>query len=189
MNLKKYLEKRIHGWLPKEPNLPVFQRTNRRRIFNKTWLFWLCVGIIMAILVSGAFFFTFFVQNIWQSVDTSVAESEDTMNSFIYALNNYDANTAWSLMSPALQTSYGTIYDFNDTVITVLRQSAWHAQVLSVISINGDFTLPGSIVRSSAHIKTQLQVTRNGVLTNVTYTFDLVKPSEWWRINNKLTIT
>lgn len=22
MNLKKYLEKRIHGWLPKEPNLP-----------------------------------------------------------------------------------------------------------------------------------------------------------------------
>ena len=32
MNPKKYLENRIRGWLPKEPNLPIYQRTTR-----KTW--------------------------------------------------------------------------------------------------------------------------------------------------------
>jgi hypothetical protein len=130
----------------------------------------------------------FFVQNIWQGVDTSVAESENTVNSFIAALNNYDDNTAWNLMSPALQTSYGTMQNFNDTVIGVLRESGWHAQLLSVLSIEGNFTLPSSLVRSSAQIKTQSKVTRNGVSTNVTCIFELVKPSEW-RINNKLTIT
>jgi hypothetical protein len=158
-------------------------------MFTKTRLLWLCAGIIAAVLVSGAAFVAFFfVQNIWQGVDTSVAESENTVNSFIAALNNYDANTAWNLMSPALQTSYGTMQNFNDTVIGVLRQSGWHAQLLSVLSIEGNFTLPSSLVRSSAQIKTQLKVTQNGVPTNVTYVFELVKPSEW-RINNKLTLT
>jgi len=31
MNLKKYLEKHIRGWLPKEPNLPSFPTTTSRK--------------------------------------------------------------------------------------------------------------------------------------------------------------
>jgi undecaprenyl pyrophosphate phosphatase UppP len=31
MNLKKYLEKRIHGWLPKETNLPSCQRSHNHK--------------------------------------------------------------------------------------------------------------------------------------------------------------
>jgi peptidoglycan/LPS O-acetylase OafA/YrhL len=31
MNLKKYLEKRIHGWLPKEPNLSSFPTATSRK--------------------------------------------------------------------------------------------------------------------------------------------------------------
>ena len=33
MNLKKSLENRVRGWLPKEPNLPSYRRKN----YNKTW--------------------------------------------------------------------------------------------------------------------------------------------------------
>lgn len=34
MNLKKYLEKRIHGWLPKEPNLSSYQRTTTQKTLS-----------------------------------------------------------------------------------------------------------------------------------------------------------
>jgi F0F1-type ATP synthase assembly protein I len=48
MNPKKYLETRIRGWLPKEQNLPTFQRTMN----HETWSAhkWFAV-----LIVSGTF--------------------------------------------------------------------------------------------------------------------------------------
>jgi hypothetical protein len=185
MNPKRYLEQRIQGWLPKEPNFPVFQSTARHKILTKRGVFWLFVGITVAMLISGAVFFIFFFSpNWWQYMQTAPADAENTMKSFINALNSYDTDAAWSLMSPALQTSYVTIQNFNGTVVSELQQIGWHAQLLSVTRVWGDFTLPGSLVPNSAHIVAQFQVTQNGMpLTSKSYTFDLVKPSEW-RINN-----
>lgn len=46
MSLKKYLEAIIRGWLPKEPNLPIYKRT----MSQKTWHTW-----FVALLIIGAF--------------------------------------------------------------------------------------------------------------------------------------
>jgi hypothetical protein len=188
MKPKEHVENLIRGWLPKESGFPILHNTAHRRILSKSRLLWLCAGLTVAMLVIGTVFFAFFLQNIWRDVDASMAESEKTMSSFVAALSNHDAAAAWSLMSPALQASYGTKENFSDTVITELREYGWHAQVLSVISIGGDFTLPGSLIQSSARIRARLQITQRGVFSNETHTFDLVKPSEW-RINSMPAIT
>jgi hypothetical protein len=50
MNLKKYMENRIRGWLPKEPLLTSFQAKSRALI--------LFMMIFLAILVVPLFFLT-----------------------------------------------------------------------------------------------------------------------------------
>jgi hypothetical protein len=63
LNLKKYLERRIRGWLPKEPNLPrdrikttdVKTKIPKPRWWNAVW-----IGTVLAIIASGIiFYFTF----------------------------------------------------------------------------------------------------------------------------------
>lgn len=49
MSLKKYLEVIIRGWLPKEPNLPIYQRT----MSHKTWHTWFIALLIMGAFVGG----------------------------------------------------------------------------------------------------------------------------------------
>jgi len=56
MNIKKHLENRIRGWLPKEPNLPSFHRaTNRKNVqsrkikFPIVMVLWLSLWITMSI--------------------------------------------------------------------------------------------------------------------------------------------
>jgi hypothetical protein len=57
MNLKKYLEKRIHGWLPKEPpQAPNYQlKTNRKPLKTRTqvWIVTFVMGFVGGLL--GAF--------------------------------------------------------------------------------------------------------------------------------------
>ena len=59
-----------------------------------------------------------------------VEETQNTMKTFINALNDYDATAAWNLMSPNLQTSYGTIQNFTDSYVKQLQQTGWHTQLL-----------------------------------------------------------
>jgi amino acid transporter len=56
MNLKKYLEKRIHGWLPKETQAPSCQlKTNRKppKIRTQIWIVTFVMGFVGGLL--GAF--------------------------------------------------------------------------------------------------------------------------------------
>jgi len=54
MNLKKFLEKRVRGWLPKEPNRHSIKRTiGRHRFVNKRVLIFLSVSLTCFVLVAG----------------------------------------------------------------------------------------------------------------------------------------
>lgn len=49
MNLKKYLENRIKGWLPKEPTLPSHQRMVKEARKSRR-VDWVAVKIILVLL-------------------------------------------------------------------------------------------------------------------------------------------
>jgi hypothetical protein len=115
----------------------------------------------------------------WEYLSASVTESEETVRSFVQALDHYDANTTWGMMSTALQETYGTKESYNNTVLSGLRQTGWHAETMNM-TVKANFTLPGSQVNNSAYIVASLRITESGLApTNQTYSFELAKPSEW----------
>ena len=56
--------------------------------------------IIVVVAVAGIF--------VWRFMGSSFAEVEDAIKSFVSALNDYDADACWDLMSPSLRSFYGT---------------------------------------------------------------------------------
>ena len=53
-NMKKYLENRFRGWLPKEPNRHSVKRTaGRHRVVNKRFRIFLSVSLSCVVLVAG----------------------------------------------------------------------------------------------------------------------------------------
>jgi len=58
MNLKKYLEKRIHGWLPKEPNLPSNKvkmseaktKVTKPRWWKPLWMALVAIAVIFGVI-------------------------------------------------------------------------------------------------------------------------------------------
>jgi len=50
--------------------------------------------IIAVVAVAGIF--------VWRFMESSFAEVENAIKSFVSALNNYDADACWDLMSPSL---------------------------------------------------------------------------------------
>ena len=132
-------------------------------------------GLVLVAVVILAVFGVLF----WEYLSASVTESEEAVRSFVQALDHYDANATWGLMSTALQESYGTMESFNNTVLRGLRQSGWHAETMNM-TVKANFTLPGSMVHNSAYIVASLLITESGLApTNQTYSFELVKPSGW----------
>ena len=118
---------------------------------------------------------------VWRFMETSFTEVEDAIQSFISALNNYDADASWDLMSPTLRSFYGTKEDFNSSVLDGLRQSGWHAE-LTGISSKSIETKEG---RTTAKFIVSLEITETdfGQYTDI-YTFDLVKIEDKWLIEN-----
>jgi hypothetical protein len=150
----------------------MLKEDRRLRFPKKRILIGLIAIAALIVVILGGFF--------WQYISASVTESESTVKSFIYALNNYDTNASWELMSPTLQKAYGTMGSFNETVLSGLRQSGWHAEFENTITVKGNFTFPGSLIPNSACIVTLLRITENGLAPyNKTYTFELVKPLGW----------
>jgi len=129
--------------------------------------------IIVAVAVTGIF--------VWRFMESSFAEVQDVIESFISALNDYDADACWSLMSPNLRSSYGTKGDFNSSILDGLRQSSWHAE-LAGISSKSIETKSG---RTTAKFIVSLEISESdfGQYTD-TYTFDLVKIEGKWLIEN-----
>jgi hypothetical protein len=117
---------------------------------------------------------------LWQSLSASFAEVEDTIKSFLVALNDYDADASWALMSPTLQSSYGTKEDFKSDFLDGLEQSSWHAELTSVSSKSIE-TRDGT---TTACFVVTLQITEADVGTyGETYTFKLVKIVDQWKID------
>jgi hypothetical protein len=138
-------------------------------------------------LLSGPVFFIFSL-NLFSN---PVEEAQNTMKTFINALNDYNATAAWNLMSPHMQASYGAIQNFTDTYVSQLQQSAWHAQLLDVKNAGGSIAVYVLIpFQDSYQIVADITITQNNSSATKTQTFNLktyvfknFQPSDW-KIDN-----
>jgi hypothetical protein len=165
----------------------------QKKFFNKRSIFVISVSIIVALVVSGIVFFSFFI-NLFSLTDQP-KEAQNTVNAYINALNGYNATAAWNLLSPSMQASYGTIKNFNESFVTQLKESGWHAQINTNVFEYGtiaEFSLIS--LQNSATVNANIGIMKsNSTVTNVRFTFDLktyayshYQPSDW-KINSKFT--
>lgn len=113
----------------------------------------------------------------------SFAEVESTIKSFLTALNNYDVDSPWALMSLDLQDSYGSKADFNSSILSGLKQAGWQA-LLTSVNCRSIETRNGV---TTARFIGMLQITEEGMgARGETYTFKLVKIANQWKIDDCL---
>jgi len=122
---------------------------------------------------------------LWQSITGSFEEVEDAIDSYIDALNSYDAMEAWTLMSPTLRSS--TTYSEFEEFVQNLESSQWRASVKSISSKSME-TEDG---RATATFEMIAKITETDPIVGTeTYTeewvFNLVKVNGRWMINEWL---
>lgn len=151
------------------------------------------MGIIIAMLLSGAIFFLTFV-NLFPS-SNPIGEAQNAVNAYINALNNYNATAAWNLMSPDMQASFGTIQNFTDCYVSQLQQSGWHAQLLRTNFVYGTIAVYSLIpLQNSCQVAADIEIawnnsastTRTFTFSLKTYAYDDFQPSDW-KIDNRFT--
>jgi len=144
-------------------------------MISKKKIFVIAIVVVAVVAVVGIYF--------WQSLSASFAEVENTIKSFNTALNNYDVDASWALMSTDLQDFYGTKADFNSSILDGLKQSEWQA-LLTSISSKSIETINGV---TRAHFVVTLQITEAGMdARGETYTFKLIKTGNQWKIDDWL---
>lgn len=144
-------------------------------MISKKKILAIAIVVVAVVAVVGIYF--------WQSLSVSFAEVENTIKSFNAALNNYDVDACWALMSTDLQDSYGTKSDFNSSILDGLKQSEWQA-LLTSISSKSIETINGV---TRARFVVTLQITEAGMgARGETYTFKLVKIGDQWKIDDWL---
>ena len=197
LNSTKNLVNRIRGWLPKEPQMPTVQVGNAtRKVFSKRSLLLISAGIIVAMLIAGSIFF-FLTFNAAGPISFSdpTDQAQDTVNAYINALNDYNAAAAWSLMSPSIQASYGTLENFNDSFVSQLQASGWHAQIIKNVADYGTVAFYSFVpIQDSLTVVEELGIARNNLsLTAGTFTFNVKtyayshnQPTDW-KVDNKFT--
>jgi hypothetical protein len=194
MKVRKQLEGHVRGWLPKEPHLPTMQMENKpKRFFTKRNIVLISASIIIAMLLSGAVFFLAFV-NLFPS-SNPIGEAKNAVNTYINALNDYNASAAWDLMSPDMQAQYVTIQNFTDSCVSQLQQSGWHAQLLRTDFLYGTIAVYSLIpLQNSCQVAADIEITRNNsASTTQTFTFSLKTyayddfHSSDWKIDNRFT--
>ena len=153
-------------------------------------------GVIVALLLFGSIFFAATAINLSPFQDQR-KEALNAVQTYINALNDYNATTTWNLMSPNVQAVYGTIQNFTDSFVSPLKEPGWHAQILAN---NFDYgTIAEYILvpfQNSGHITVVLGITStNSPATSATFTFELktyayghFQPSDW-KIDNQFTIS
>ena len=135
----------------------------------------IAIVAVVAVVAAGIY--------LWQSLSPSFAEAENTIKSFIAALNDYDLDASWALMSPDLQASYGSSARFNSIILSGFKQSEWEASLTNISSRSIE-TVNGV---STARLVCTLQITERGMNAySETYTFRLVKIGDQWKINDWL---
>ena len=132
------------------------------------------VAIVVVVAVGVAAFY------LLQSLNASFAEAENSINSFLTSVNEYDIEASWNSMSSDLQSFYGSKSDWNISILDGLKQSSWQA-TLTHISSKSVKTNNG--VTTATYVVT-LQIIESGEDTRgETYTFNLVKMSDQWKID------
>jgi L-asparagine transporter-like permease len=127
---------------------------------------------------------------VWQSAP-AFPEAEKATNSFIDALNKYDADAAWALMSSGLQSSYKSKANFDSSVLEGLRESFWHVSGTSVndrsVETSNNLTTACFIVLLKVFYYEpygrHYGLPTTG-LSDMTYTFKLVKIGDQWQIDD-----
>lgn len=145
-------------------------------MISKKKILVIVVVVIAVVAVVGGVY-------LWQSLSASFAEVEDGIKSFLTALNNYDLNASWALMSPDLQDYYGSKADFNSSILDGFKQSGWQASLTSISSKSIETT---NGVTTARFVVT-LQITETDMdAYSETYTFKLVKIGDQWKIDDWL---
>jgi len=133
------------------------------------------VVVVAVVAVAGVY--------LMQSFTASFAEVEDAIKSYITALNNYDLDASWALMSTSLQDFYGSKAEFNSSILSGLEESGWQA-LLTNISTKEISTINGV---TTARFVVTLQITETGLgARGETYTFKLLKTGNQWKIDDWL---
>lgn len=122
---------------------------------------------------------------LWQSFTGSLNEAENTIDTYINTLNNYDATEAWTLMSPTLRSAR-TYSEFEEFVQN-LESKQWRANIKSISSrsvetengrTTATFILMGKITETDPIVGTETYTEE--------WAFNLVKVNSRWMINEWL---
>ena len=122
---------------------------------------------------------------LWQSITGSFEEAEEAIDDYINTLNSYDANEAWTLMSPTLRSSKS--YSEFEEFVQKLESSQWKASVKSISSKS----METENDRATATFEMTAKITETDPIVGTeTYTekwvFNLVKVNSRWMINEWL---
>lgn len=141
----------------------------------------LAIVIVVVVIVGVAIG----VSILWQSFTGSFKEVENAIDSYVSALNSYNATEAWTLMSPTLRSEM-TYSEFEE-FIQDLESKQWRAEIKSISSRSIE-TKNG---RTTATFILIAEITETDPIAGTeTYTeewtFNLVKIDGKWKINDWL---
>jgi predicted PurR-regulated permease PerM len=122
---------------------------------------------------------------LWQSLTGSFEEAENAIDTYINALNSYNATEAWTLMSPTLRSDK-TYSEFEEFVQN-LESSQWRVSIKSISSRS----LETENGRTTATFELMAKITETDPIVGTeTYTeewvFNLVKVNARWTVNEWL---
>jgi predicted PurR-regulated permease PerM len=122
---------------------------------------------------------------LWKSITNSFEEAENAIDTYINALNSYNATEAWTLMSPTLRSDK-TYSEFEEFVQN-LESSQWRASVKSISSRS----VEKENSRTTAAFELMAEITETDPIVGTeTYSekwvFNLVKVNARWMINEWL---
>ena len=138
--------------------------------------------VLVAIVIAGV---AMGANVLWQSFTGSFKEVENAIDTYINALNKYNATEAWTLMSPTLRGE--KIYSEFEEFVHNLESKQWRANIKSVSSRSVE-TKNG---RTTATFILMAKITETDPIVGTeTYTeewaFNLVKVNGRWMINEWL---
>jgi predicted PurR-regulated permease PerM len=145
---------------------------------KKTILAIVLVVVVIAGVAIGAIV-------LWKSITNSFEEAENAIDTYINALNSYNATEAWTLMSPTLRSDK-TYSEFEEFVQN-LESSQWRASVKSISSRS----VEKENSRTTAAFELMAEITETDPIVGTeTYSekwvFNLVKVNARWMINEWL---
>jgi len=139
--------------------------------------------VIVVVIIAGV---AIGISILWRSFTGSFREVENAIDTYISALNNYNATEAWTLMSPTARSEIGTYSEFEE-FIQSMESRQWRAEIKRISSKSIE-TKNG---RTTATFTLMAEITETDPIAGTeTYTeewtFTLVKVDNKWMIQDWL---